>query len=192
MIAAAGCDMGRVLAGALSGAGARLVVLDADPERGLALARMRPERIEAVTLDALHPEHCRRLGAIWDDTPLDLLVHLQVLRAPQRPGAAIAAIPALTRALLPGLARGQGQVIMIYRAPAPRAQAEDRAYDTGLTALAGPMQGEVGARATVNALRLGSPRAGTSDAAAIWRAISALVSQQGAGPRGSVLHLGAE
>src|SRR6056297_1585156 len=112
MIAAAGCDAGRCLAMACARAGARVVVLEQTASRARAVARARPDTIETLALNALRPDHCARLGAVWDATPLDLLLHLQPLRAPRRPGAAIAAIPALSRALLPGLAPEAGGAVL--------------------------------------------------------------------------------
>jgi hypothetical protein len=191
MIAAAGCDAGRCLALGSAQAGARVIALEREATRARAVARARPDRIETLALDALRPEHCERLGAVWGTTPLDLLLHLQPLRAPRRPGAAIAAIPALSRALLPALAAGAGRVIVVFRAPTGAARAEDLAYDAGLTALAGHMQEEVGIRVMVNALRLAPEGAERSCGARLWPAVEALAAGNWAGPCGSVLHLGA-
>lgn len=192
MIAAAGCDAGRCLADACAQAGARVVVLEQTASRARAVARARPDRIEALALNAMRPDHCDRLGAVWDATPLDLLLHLQPLRAPRRPGAAIAAIPALSRALLPGLGAGAGRVIVVFRAPGPGAGAEDLAYDAGLSALAGHMQEEFAMRVTVNALRLAPEGAERSCGARLWPAVGMLTAGNWAGPCGLVLHLGPE
>ncbi|GAW36122.1 hypothetical protein RA2_03190 [Roseovarius sp. A-2] len=192
MIAAAGCDAGRCLAHACAQAGARVVALERDANRARAVARARSDRIETLALDALRPEHCARLGAVWGTTPLDLLLHLQPLRAPRRPGAAIAAIPALSRALLPGLGAGAGRVIVVFRAPGAGAGAEDLAYDAGLCALAGHMQEEFGIRVMVNALRLAPVGAERSCGMRLWPAVEMLAAGTRAGPCGSVLHLGPE
>lgn len=190
MIAAAGCDAGRCLARACAQAGARVIVLERDGARALAVARARPDRIETLALDALRPEHCARLGAAWGDTPLDLLLHLQPLRVPRRPGAAISAIPALSRALLPALRAGG--VIAVFRAPGPGARAEALAYDAALCALAGHMQAEFGNQTMVNALRLAPEGAERSCGALLWPAVEMLATADRAGPCGSVLHLGPE
>jgi NAD(P)-dependent dehydrogenase (short-subunit alcohol dehydrogenase family) len=192
MIAAAGCDAGRCLAQTCAQAGARVIALEREANRARAVARARPDRIETLALDTLRPEHCQRLGMIWSDTPLDLLLHLQPIRAPRRPGAAIAAIPALSRALLRGLGAGAGRVIVVFRAPAPGAGPEDLAYDAGMCALAGHMQEEVGGRAMVNALRLAPEGAERSCGARLWPAVAMLTAGNWAGPCGSVLHLGPE
>jgi len=192
MIAAAGCDAGRCLAMACARAGARVVVLEQTASRARAVARARPDTIETLALNALRPDHCARLGAVWDATPLDLLLHLQPLRAPRRPGAAIAAIPALSRALLPGLEVGAGRVIAVFRAPRPGGRAEDLAYDAGMCALAGHMQEEFGTRVMVNALRLAPEAVAQSCGARLWPAVEMLTAGDWAGPCGSVLHLGPE
>ena len=192
MIAAAGCDAGRCLADACAQAGARVVVLEQTASRARAVARAWPDMIETLGLNALRPDHCDRLGAVWDATPLDLLLHLQPIRMPRRPGAAISAIPALSRALLPGLAAGAGRVIAVFRAPGPGARAEDLAYDAAMCALAGHMQEEFGNRAMVNALRLAHEGAERSCGARLWPAVAMLTAGERAGPCGSVLHLGPE
>ena len=188
LIVQAGCGVGADLAVAFSAAGARVIVVDHAERRTLALARHAPHRIESLTLDSLRPGQCRLLGRIWADEPLDILVHLHALRSPRRLGAAVAAIPALTRALLPGLARGEGQVIAACRAPRPDAQSEDHAFDAALLALAPLMQKEVGGRACVTLLRLG-PQTGRE---APVQAALRLGLGAGNASRGAVLDLAGE
>jgi NAD(P)-dependent dehydrogenase (short-subunit alcohol dehydrogenase family) len=185
LIAAAGCAVGGDLAERLVRTGAQVVVIERSGARAMALARRAPARIETLVLDPLRPDHCRRLGAAWGGTPIDLLFHLHPLRAPHRPGAAVAAIPALTRALLPGLAQGAGQVLIACAAPAPGAPPEPCAFDAALRALPAAMQREAGAGARVNLLRLGpgTPRA------ALGPAVLAVLAQDWPGPAGSVLEL---
>lgn len=154
LIASAGCAAGLTLAGGFARAGAGVIAIDRDEERNTALARMKPSRIETLRLDVLRPRQCRDLGDIWHDTPIDLLIHLQPLRDPSRLGAAITSIPALTRALAPGLRRGQGKVIFVYAGAPADAPAEDLAYRAALADLAPLMQTEMGAPLAINALRL--------------------------------------
>ncbi|SLN18622.1 hypothetical protein ROG8370_00600 [Roseovarius gaetbuli] len=73
-----------------------------------------------------------------------------------RLGAAITSIPALTRALAPGLRRGQGKVIFVCAGAPADAPAEDLAYRAALADLAPLMQTEMGAPLAINALRLQS------------------------------------
>ena len=94
LIASAGCAAGLTLAGGFARAGAGVIAIDRDEERDTALARMNPSRIETLRLDVLRPRQCRDLGDIWQETPIDLLIHLQSLRDPIRLGAAITSIPA--------------------------------------------------------------------------------------------------
>lgn len=185
LIVAAGCAAGSELAEGFAAKGAQVIVADHVERRALALARRAPRLIESLALDPLRPSHCRRLGEIWGDTPLDLLVHLHPLRSPRRLGAAVAAIPALTRALGHGLMRGDGVVIVACRAPERGAPPETHAYDAALTALAPHMQAEARGRVRVNVLRL-APGAGL---AALLRAAGMLAEQGQDGPRGVVLDL---
>lgn len=185
LIAAAGCAVGGHLAEAAATSGAMVIVADHAERRGLALARRAPRRIECLALDCLRPRQCRQLGEIWDTTPLDILLHLHPLRSPRRLGAAVAAIPALTRALLPGLARGGGLVLVACRAPGPEAPPEAHAFDAALSALAPHMQDEAGPRARVNVLRL-APGTGR---AALIRAVQGLADGAGPAPRGTVIDL---
>ena len=185
LIVAAGCAAGGALAEGFAAQGAQVIVADHIERRALALARRAPRFIESLTLDPLRPRHCRRLGEIWDDTPLDLLVHLHPLRSPRRLGAAVAAIPALTRALGHGLEQGGGQVIVACRAPERGARPEAHAYDAALKALAPHMQAAASGRVRVNVLRL-APGAGL---AALLRAAGTLAEQGHDGPRGAVLDL---
>lgn len=185
LIVAAGCAAGGELAKGFAAKGAQVIVADHVERRALALVRRAPRFIESLTLDPLRPGQCRRLGEIWADTPLDLLVHLHALRSPRRLGAAVAAIPALTRALGRGLEQGGGLVIVACRAPQQGAPPEAYAFDAALTALAPHMQAEAGRRAHVTVLRL-APGAG---GAALMRAAGTLADQGQAGPRGAVLDL---
>jgi hypothetical protein len=186
LIAAAGCGVGGYLAEAAAASGAMVIVADHAERRGLALARRAPRRIECLTLDCLRPRQCRQLGEIWDTTPLDILLHLHPLRSPRRLGAAVAAIPALTRALLPGLAQGAGGLVLVAcRAPRPEAPPEAHAFDAAISALAPHMQNEAGTRARVNVLRLAQ---GTGRAALI-RAVQDLADGAGPASRGTVIDL---
>ncbi|MBE0452394.1 MAG: hypothetical protein IBX58_01795 [Roseovarius sp.] len=123
----------------------------------MTLARKGPARIETLVLDVLHPGKCRTLGAAWGETPVDLLVHLQPLRARLRPGSVVAAIPALTRGLLPALARGAGQVLIVTRAADAGAPAEAHAFDAALCTLVPHVQAEAGGRARISMLRIAGP-----------------------------------
>ncbi len=63
-------------------------------------------------------------------------------------------IPALTRALAPGLLRGKGKVLLVYDMPPGNAPAEQHAYRAALDGLAPLMQAEMGTAFAINALRL--------------------------------------
>ncbi|MDZ7710454.1 MAG: hypothetical protein U5K36_10615 [Roseovarius sp.] len=185
LIVAAGCSAGSELAKGFAAKGAQVIVVDHVERRALALVRRSPRFIESLTLDPLRPGQCRRLGEIWADTPLDLLVHLHPLRSPRRIGAAVAAIPALTRALGRGLREGEGLVIVACRAPEQGAPPEAHAFDAALTALAPHMQADAGECGQVAVLRLAAGAGG----AALMRAAGMLTDQGQAGPRGAVLNV---
>lgn len=188
LIVSAGCAAGGALAEMLATRGAQVIVADHAERRAMALARRVPLLIESLALDPLRPSQCRRFGDIWGDTPLDLLVHLHPLRSPRRLGAAVAAIPALTRALGPGLARGEGLVLVACHAPGRDAPPETHAFDAAFMALAPHMQAEAGGRARVNLLRLGQG-AGT---AALAEAVQEMAAQGREGLRGAVIDLPAQ
>ncbi|MFU8778044.1 MAG: hypothetical protein ACNA7M_10310 [Roseovarius sp.] len=127
LIAAAGCAPGVVLAQGLARAGAQVIVIDREDRRCQALARLVPGRIETLALDVMRPAVCARLGDLWGQAPIDLLIHLQPLRMAGRLGAVTQAIPALSRALRPGLAAARGRVLIVNAVPCAGAGAAERA-----------------------------------------------------------------
>ncbi|WP_297773983.1 hypothetical protein [uncultured Roseovarius sp.] len=169
--AAAGCSAGLVLADGLAGAGGRIVALDRDAGRCHALARLSPERIETLAVDPMQPAGCARLGQLWGNTPIDLLIHLQPLRAPDRLGAVTSAIPALTWALLPGLRAGSGRVLIVNAVPGSGAGAAERACRLGIDHLAEFMQHETEGRIATNTLRIVSGGEPEPDARRVQSAI---------------------
>lgn len=159
LIAAAGCAAGVVLAEGLARAGAQVIAIDHEDRRCQALARLAPGQIETLALDVMRPSVCARLGQLWGQTPIDLLIHLQPLRMAGRLGAVTMAIPTLTRALAPGLVAGQGRVLIVNAVPADEAGAAERACRLGLDHLAEFMGQETGGAAPVHTLRLAQGRA---------------------------------
>ncbi|MCZ0810872.1 MAG: hypothetical protein ACQEVT_06630 [Pseudomonadota bacterium] len=159
LIAAAGCEQGVALGHAFCAAGARVVLVDRDEARIIEIATLARDQIEPLALDPLRPDLCRRLGEIWADEPLAALIHLQPLRHPERIGATIGAIPALTRDLAGALRAGQGSVLTLFAAPNALAGVDRQLFDQALSALPGTLQGKLGARGIrVNALRLPASR----------------------------------
>ena len=155
VIFAAGCAEGHDLAQMAAGAGARVVVVDHNGAQANAIATTEPAQIEALHLDVLRPAHCRLFSAEWGAEPLDLVIHCQPLRTPERVGAAVQAIPALSEGLAKGLARGRGRVVILYRAAPPKAGAGPAAMVHALEALPGLMQASDWATGLqVTALRL--------------------------------------
>lgn len=154
LIAAAGCAVGVVLAQGLAQRGAQVIVIDREDRRCQALARLVPGRIETLALDVMRPRVCARLGDLWGDTPIDLLIHLQPLRLAGRLGAVTMAIPALTRALRPGLAVARGRVLIVNAVPGAGAGAAERACRLALDHLGGYLAEEMGGAVPVHTLRL--------------------------------------
>jgi NAD(P)-dependent dehydrogenase (short-subunit alcohol dehydrogenase family) len=174
VIFAAGCAEGRDLAGMAARAGARVIAVDHDAARANAVAKTAPDRIEALTLDVLRLAHCRLLSAEWGAEPLDLVIHCQALRAPDRAGAAAQAIPALTEGLAKGLARGRGRVVLLYRSVPPEAGAGPAALIHALEALPPLMQASAWAKGLrVTALRLPEFRGAGQTLRATVRALMA-------------------
>ncbi|MBW4972145.1 hypothetical protein KZZ08_00860 [Roseovarius mucosus] len=154
LIAGAGCAAGVVLAQGLARAGAQVIVIDREDRRCQALARLVPGRIETLALDVLRPSVCARLGALWGQTPIDLLIHLQPLRMAARLGAVTLGIAGLSRALRPGLRAGQGRSLIVNAVPCAGAGAAERACRLGLDHLGGYLAQEAGGAQPVHTLRL--------------------------------------
>ncbi|RKT34060.1 hypothetical protein BXY70_0063 [Roseovarius halotolerans] len=159
LIAAAGCEQGVALGHAFCAAGARVVLVDRDEARIIEIATLARDRIEPLALDPLRPDLCRRLGEIWADEPLAALIHLQPLRHPERIGATLTAIPALTRDLAGALRAGQGSVLTLFSAPNALAGVDRQLFDRALSAMPETLQGKLDARGIrVNGLRLPASR----------------------------------
>jgi hypothetical protein len=154
LIAAAGCAPGVVLAQGFARAGAQVIAVDREDRRCQALARLMPGRIETLALDVMRPAVCARLGDLWGQTPIDLLIHLQPLRMARRLGVVTQAIPALTGALRPGLEAAEGRVLIVNAVPGAGAGAAERACRLGLDYLGGYLAEEAGGAVPVHTLRL--------------------------------------
>ncbi len=158
LIAGAGCDVGIALAHGFRGAGARVVLLDRDAARISDAAALAADRIETLALDPLRRDLCRKLGDIWGDEPLDILVHLQALRDPGKTGQVITGITGLTRDLARGLRAARGRVLTVHAAPPGLAEADQVLFDRMLSALPETLQARLGRHGVrVNALRLPGP-----------------------------------
>lgn len=144
MIAGADCAFGQAIAWALAHQGARGVLVGGDEAALRQTVQAAPDHLDHLVLDVLRPRACRLLGAEWGDEPLDMLIHVQALSSPGRPGAVIAAIPALTRALVTGLrAADFPRVVIVCVAPFAQAQAEAWAYDRAMQHLPQALQQEL-------------------------------------------------
>lgn len=144
LIAGADCAIGHAIAWALAHQGARGVLVGVDEAALRQTVKAAPDHLDHLVLDVLRPRACRLLGAEWGDEPLDVLVHVQALAVPARPGAVIAAIPALTRALVTGLrAADFPRVVIVCVAPPAQAQAEACAYDRAMQHLPQALQQEL-------------------------------------------------
>ena len=197
LIAGAGCNAGALLGRFYAGAGARVVLIDNDEPAMLNIARRQPSRIDTLRLDLRRPALCRRLGEIWDNEPLHVLVHLQLLVRTSQQGAALASVEALTLALAPALA-GRGRVLAVFAAPRTRdaagraeAGAAARAMRAALEHLPRALQDRLGGQGiTVNALRLpAEDDAGPARGADVIRAAVFLTRPGGARVGGAVLPL---
>ncbi|HKL04892.1 MAG TPA: hypothetical protein VJ929_03655 [Roseovarius sp.] len=143
LIAGADCAIGHAVAWALAHQGARGVLVGGDEQALRQTVKAAPDHLDHLVLDVLRPRSCRLLGAEWGDEPLDVLIHVQALAVPARPGAVIAAIPALTRALVTGLrAADFPRVVIVCVAPFAQAQAEAWAYDRAMQHLPQALQQE--------------------------------------------------
>ena len=191
VLAAAGCAPGRALALAYADRGARVIVLDREEARAHAIAAENPARIDSLRLDTLHPAACALFARIWEAEPIDVLIHLQPLRQPDRPGAATQAVPALTRALRAGIEAGDGRVLFLYRAADAAVPAEMRCFALALGHLAKAMQAELGsARLAVNGLKL-DPGLTEDDTGPILRPAFFLTGGKGRNTAGTVLPVSA-
>lgn len=157
MIAGADCAFGQTLAWALARAGVRGILAGVDEGLLRQTVKAAPDHLDHLVLDVLRPRSCRVLGAEWCDEPLDMLIHLQAVSSPGRPGAVIAAIPALTRSLVAGLRAARfARVIVVCGAPPAQAPAEAWAYDRAMQHLPQALQQELAlqGQGAVNAVRV--------------------------------------
>ena len=162
MIAGADCALGQTIACALAHRGVRGVLTGVDEGLLRRAAKAAPDRLDHLVLDVLRSRSIRLLGAEWDAEPLDMLIHLQAVSAAERPGAVIAAIPALTRALVAGLsAAAFPRVVIVCNAPPAQARAEASAYDRAMQHLPQAMQHDMSwpGQGAVNAVRVSNPSA---------------------------------
>lgn len=142
VVLAAGCTEGRELSRMVANAGARVVVVDREESVGNNIARFSPDRIEALRLDSLNPAHCQLFNDTWGREPLDLLIQCQPLRAPERLGASVKAIPVIARGLANGLKKGRGRVVVLFRNTLSKEDAGQMALVRALEALPELMQAE--------------------------------------------------
>ncbi|SHM17939.1 hypothetical protein SAMN05443432_10589 [Roseovarius litoreus] len=155
VIAGAGCEVGIALAHGFGRVGARIVLMDREESTLLEVATLARDRIEPLALDPLRADLSAQFGEIWADEPLDILIHLQPLRHPDRLAAAMSSIPALTRDLARALKAGQGRVIVLFSAPTPLAGIDRALLDKALSALPGMLHDKLGVHGICcNALRL--------------------------------------
>ena len=155
VIAGAGCEVGIALAHGFCSAGARVVLLDSDEAGILEVATLARDRIETLALDPLRSDLCKRLGEIWADEPLDVLIHLQPLRHADRLAAAMSSIPALTRDMARALRAGRGRVLVLFHAPMPLGGMDRALLDKALSALPAMLHDKLGAHGICcNGLRL--------------------------------------
>lgn len=183
VIAGAGCDVGIALAHGFSRAGARVVLMDRHEAAILEVATLARDRIEPLALDPLRLDLCRRFGEIWADEPLEVLIHLQPLRHPDRLAVAMSCIPALTRDLARALRAGRGRVLVLFPSPMPLAGIERRLMDEALCALPGMLHDKLGAHGIcANGLRL---PAGVDDIRSMQDLVSVVMFL--CGPRGGAI-----
>lgn len=155
VIAGAGCEVGIGLAHGFGRVGARIVLMDREESAILEVATLARDRIEPLALDPMRADLCAQFGEIWGEEPLDVLIHLQPLRHPDRLAQAMASIPALTRDLARGLKAGQGRVLVLFFAPTPLAGIDSALLDRALSALPGLLHDKLGAHGICcNGLRL--------------------------------------
>lgn len=116
VVIGAGCGYGAALARTLVTRGATVVALDSDEALILPLAHEAPDRIEPLTIALDSAGAIAKLGAIWADEPIYLLVMLQSLRMERRPGSAVKSMLLFARTFEPGLRAGGGSVVTLIRA----------------------------------------------------------------------------
>ncbi|RBI77189.1 hypothetical protein DQW77_01780 [Roseovarius sp. TE539] len=188
LIAGAGAPMGAMLAEGYAAAGARVLALDVDEAAAMSAARLHPDRIEPLCLDPLQPHHIRQVGAIWEAEALHVLVHLQSLREPRRPGAVLKAVPAFTRSLQAGLAAARGRVLSIHEGATPADRPETQAHAAAMSRLTVAMDTTLRAAGVrVNALELGQGPQGAALAGSVLAAADYLTGPRGRGIGGVVL-----
>lgn len=165
LLIGAGCDLGQVLAAGYASAGARVIAMDDDEARLLNRARQMPTQINTLKLNCLSDLQRNHFGSIWEDEPLDVLVHIQAVRHMDRPGEAITSVVEMTQMLARALKRGRGRVLILYPAIRAADPLHKQAFAPGWARLAPLLDGVFAADGiTVNGVQL-TPQVSTMDIA---------------------------
>ncbi|WP_371224456.1 hypothetical protein [Roseovarius sp. 2305UL8-3] len=155
VLAGAGCPAGDALASGFASAGARVVAIDRNECRVLDIAARDPERIDPLRLDILDPDQTALFANIWQDEPLNVLIHLQPLRHINDLAKAIPSVLSWNNRLSPGLKAGQSRVVVLFQDMPDAAKPRQRAFLPALERLARTLQSDFeGTGVTVNAVRL--------------------------------------
>ena len=165
-----------------------MVLLDRNEARMVDTAALACDRMETLVIDPLRADLCRRLGEIWCDEPLDVLVHLQALRDPQKIAPAITAIAGLTRDLARALRAARGRVLTVFAAPSNLATVDHALYDRALGGVPDALQSRLGSHGVrANALRLPGPTADAISDSDLVELALFLCSEAGGAVGGAVL-----
>lgn len=116
VIIGAGADGAGPLAQRLALLGAQIIAIGPHEAPLLRLARLHPEKIEALAMDLHDLAACRRLARLWGREPVHGLINLMPLAAPVEP--AQLALETVVTMLRPALVAGQGAVVCLAPAPA--------------------------------------------------------------------------
>lgn len=117
VIIGAGADGAGPLAQRLALLGAQIIAIGPHEAPLLRLARLHPEKIEALAMDLHDLAACRRLARLWGREPVHGLINLMPLAAPVEP--AQLALETVVTMLRPALVAGQGAVVCLAPATAP-------------------------------------------------------------------------
>lgn len=114
LIAGAAGKIGAALAKRLAKLGATVIAIDGDEAALVEVARDRPDLIEPLCMDLGNPHNCRLLGEMWQDEPIHYLYNLQhCSKSSEGDFRRLEGMQALTKALLPALARAKGAIVTL-------------------------------------------------------------------------------
>lgn len=116
-VLAAATPLGRAVVRHYAGCGARVIAVDQDTVALHEISSEYPALIEPLTVPQCQPQVFECLEEVWADHPIDLVVNLLPLTAPDQSEAQMTWLGVAFRSLLRGLAKGRGSLVSVALRP---------------------------------------------------------------------------